>query len=236
MKKFLSVLLAAVMALGCFAVGAFAEETAPEAPELTASGFYVGQRLKAGDEIKSVYDSCESLIVKYYVGVEDRDNVTSEMQATYASEDFKGVVSFRDNIASFTSGELYKGVYYVLGLGGTVSEMETENGKFSTGFDIDPDEDDDVVPEIKIDYKHSKTTLIQYTSLVAWEITSVKDYEKSLTLELKAVYETREPNGFESFLESLYNIWLDYLDWVGDILIKVVPALVEFSAKMLGKK
>ena len=235
MKKFLSVLLAAVMALGCFAVGAFAEE-APEAPELTASGFYVGQRLEAGDKITSAYDKCESLIVKYYVGVEDRDNVTSAMQATYASENFKGVVSFRDNIASFTSGELYKGVYYIRGLGDTVSEMEIENGKYVTGFEVDPDEDDDVVPEFKIDYKHSKTTLIQYTSLVAWEITSVKDYNTSLALELKAVYETREPNGFESFLESLYNIWLDYLDWVGDILIKVLPALVEISAKMLGKK
>ena len=114
--------------------------------------------------------------------------------------------------------------------------MEIENGKYVTGFEVDPDEDDDVVPEFKIDYKHSKTTLIQYTSLVAWEITSVKDYNTSLALELKAVYETREPNGFESFLESLYNIWLDYLDWVGDILIKVLPALVEISAKMLGKK
>jgi len=235
MKKFLSVLLAVVMAFGCFAVGAFAEETTE--PELSASGYYVGQILKAGDQIKSKYTTCESLIVKYYVSTDDRDNVTSELQSLYAADDFKGVVSFRDNVASFTSGELYKGVYTVLGVGDQVGEMETENGKYKAAVEIKPKDEKDEDKEIKlfIDYEYKKTTLLQYTSIVGWEITKIGDYENSLSLELKAVFETREPNGFESFLESLYVKWLEYLDWVGDILIKIIPPMVEFWAKLLGK-
>lgn len=235
MKKLLSVLLAVVMAFGCFAVGAFAEETTE--PTLSASGYYVGQILKAGDQIKSAYTTCESLTVKYYVGTDDRDNVTSELQSLYASDDFKGVVSFRDNVASFTSGDLYKGVYTVLDVGDQVGEMEVENGTFKAAVEIKPKDEKDEDKEIKlsIDYEYTKTTLIQYTSVVGWEITRIGDYENSLTLELKAVFETREPNGFESFLETLYTKWLEYLDWVGDILIKIIPPMVEFWAKLLGK-
>lgn len=72
MKKFLAVLLAVITAFGCLAVGAFAEETTT--PELSPSGYYVGQILKPGDEIKSTYSTCEALLVKYSVGA-DRKSV-----------------------------------------------------------------------------------------------------------------------------------------------------------------
>ena len=234
MKKFLAVLLAVITAFGCLAVGAFAEETTT--PELSPSGYYVGQILKPGDEIKSTYSTCEALLVKYSVGADDRDNVTSEMQSLYASEEFKGVVSFRDNVASFTSGDLYKGVYKVLAVGDTVGEMEVENGKFKAAVELkSDDEDDEKEIELKIDYDYAKTTYYQYTNVVAWEITSVKDFENSLTIELKAVFETREPTGFENFVEGLYVNWLKFLDWLGNILIKTVPPMIELWAKILGK-
>ncbi len=210
MKKFLAILLAVITAFGCLAVGAFAADEGTTGPTLSPSGYYVGQRLKPGDKITSAFTTCDSLMVTYTVGKDDRDNVTSECQSLFAEDTFKGVVSFRDNIASFTSGDLYKGSYTVLGVGDAVTEMEVENGTFKAAVELKykDEKDEDKEVELFVDYEYAKTTLLQYTDITAWEITSLSDTEYEIKMTLQAVFETREPNGFESFLESLYTGWL----------------------------
>ena len=50
------------------------------------------------------------------------------------------------------------------------------------------------------------------------------------------MYETREPNGFEAFVEKLYVNWLKFLDKLGDFLIPIVPKIIHFWARLLGNK
>jgi hypothetical protein len=247
LKKCLSVLLAVLFTVGCMAVCASAADGDVDEPVKTDSGYYVGQILKPGDTITSVYDTCEMLTVSYSVSSEDAENVTSALQKAYASEDFVGVSSFRDNIASFSSGDVYKGVYTVKGVGEEVNEMETESGKYQTALDIynalDSDAQKALDKQLKkkkqefvltIDYDYAKTTYYQYTSITAWEVVYVNETENAITIRLQAVYETREPTGWESFVEQLYSKWRAFLDVLGDILIKLVPQLVSFWAKLLG--
>ena len=245
MKKLLSVLLAVLTVFGCLTIGVFAEDAEPEEPVKTDSGYYVGQRLKAGDTIKSVYETCETLVVAYAVSREDAENVTSALQAEYADPSFAGVVSFRDNIASFTSGELYAGTYTVKGVGDEVDEMEVVNGTYKSATDIfnglTKDEQKALEKKLKkkefalsIDYEYAKTTYYQYTTIAEWEVSYVNETDKAITIRLQAVYETREPNGFESVVEKLYVKWLEFLDKLGDFLIPIVPQIVHYIATLLG--
>lgn len=250
MKKCLSVLLAVLLAAGCMSVGAFAVDGEAEEPVKTDSGYYVGQLLKAGDKITSVHETCEALRVRYSVGAKDAENVTSALQKKYASEEFTGVVSFQDSTASFSTGDVYAGEYTVKDVGDTVGEMETENGTFETALDIYnglTKEDQDALDKqlkkkkqqeftLTIDYEYAKTTYYQYTTITAWEIVYVNETENGLTINLQAVYETREPTGGEAFVEKLYVKWLAFLDVLGDVLIKLTPKLLAFWAKILGNK
>lgn len=242
MKKVLSILLAVLTVIGCFAIGASAVDAEPEEPVKTESGYYVGQRIKPGETITSVNETCEMLAVTYSIGRADAEEVTSALQKQYANPAFVGVVSFRDNIASFSSGDLYKGVYTVKSVGDTVDEMETENGTFKTATDIYNGLDKEVQKKLKsdivlkIDYEHSKTTYYQYTTITEWEVNYVNETANGLTIRLQAVYETREPNGFESFVEKLYVNWLKFLDKLGDFLIPIVPKIIHFWARLLGNK
>lgn len=239
MKKVLAILLAVLSVFGCFTVAASAADA--EEPNKTASGYYVGQILTPGDKITSAYETCETFVFTYSVAKADAENVSSALQSKYADESFVGLVSFRDNIASFTSGDLYAGTYTVKGEGDTVGEMEVKNGEFKSGLDIQSSLPKDEQKKLKkdieltIDYDYAKTTYYQYTNITAWEITSVVDMENSLNIKVKAVYETREPSGFESFVEKMYTNWCIFLDKLGDVLLKVVPKLVAFLAKILGK-
>ncbi len=245
LKKCLSVLLAVLFTVGCMSVCAYAVDGGAEEPVKTDSGYYVGQIIKPGDKITSVHDTCEMLTVVYFVGSKDAENVTSALQKQYASEDFVGLVSFRDNVASFTSGEDYAGVYTVKGVGDEVSEMEVENGKFKDALDIYKDLDKEVQEQLdkkkqevvlSIDYEYAKTTYYQYTTITAWEVFSVNETANALTVRLQAVYETREPTGAESFVEKLYVKWLAFLDVLGNALLKITPKLIAFWAKILGNK
>lgn len=246
MKRFIAILLSLLMLTGCFIMGvsaADAEPVDPEEPEIvkTDSGFYKGQIFAVGDKIKSVHEECDMLTVKYSIGTEDKDHVTSALQKTYADSKFNGVVSFRDTIASFSTGDTYKGEYTIAGVGSTVTEMETKNGEFKSAAEIlsslTTDEQKKLKNGItlKIDYEHDKETLIQYTTLTGWEIVDVMESSTSLEMSLRAIYTTRERSGFENFLEKLYTKWLGFLDKVGDLLIPVVPKVVEFWARLLGK-
>lgn len=247
LKKCLSVLLAVLLAAGCMAVCASAADGDVEEPVKTDSGYFVGQILKPGDQITSVHETCEMLTVGYSVGSKDAENVTSALQKTYASEDFNGVASFRDNIASFTSGDVYAGVYTVKNVGDEVSEMEIETGNYQTALDIynslSSDEQKALDKQLKrkkqefvltIDYDYAKTTYYQYTTITAWEVIFVNETENAITIRLQAVFETREPTGMESFVEQLYTRWRAFLDVLGDILIKLMPQFVAFWAQVLG--
>lgn len=250
LKKTLSVLLAVLLAVGCMAVGAYAADGEVEEPVKTDSGYYVGQILKPGDKITSVHETCETLSVSYAVAAKDAENVLSAQQKAYASEDFKGVVAFRDNIASFTSGDVYGGVYTVKNVGDQVGEMETTNGKFQTALEIYNDLNEDAQKQLDkqlkknkqqefvltIDYEYAKTTYYQYTTIAAWEVIFVNESENAITIRLQAVYETREPTGSEAFVEKLYVKWLAFLDVLGDVLLKITPKLLAFWATILGNK
>ena len=241
MKKVLAVLLAVLSIFSCFAVAVSAADAAQE-PKVSDSGLYVGQIFAPGDTIKSAFpETCESLIVTYTISADDAEHVASKLQGKYADADFYGVISFRDNVASFSSGERFAGVYPVKDIGDEVDEMEITNGKFQSGAEITaalPKEErkklkEDIV--LNIDYAHDKDTLIQYTSLVGWEVVSFTDIKDSIEVKFKAVYETREPNGFENFLEKIYTKWCDFLDMIGDHWIKLVPEIFASVAKILGK-
>lgn len=249
LKKIVSVLLAVLLTVGCLAVCTYAADGEAEEPVKTDSGYYVGQLLKPGDKITSVYETCEMLTVGYSVGGEDVENVTSALQKQYASDKFIGVVSFRDNIASFTSGDVYAGAYTVKTIGDQVAEMETENGKYKTALEIYNDLDTDAQKALdkqlkkknqeftlSIDYEYGKTTYYQYTTLTAWEVIYVNETENAITIRLQAVYETREPAGAEVFVEKLYVKWLAFLDVLGNVLLKTTPKLLAFWARILGNK
>ena len=245
LKKSLSVLLAVLMAVSCMAVCVHAVDGDAEEPVKTDSGYYVGQILKPGDEIKSVHETCEMLTVGYGVSTTDAENVTSALQKEYASEKFIGVVSFRDAIASFTSGETYRGVYTVKGAGSEVDEMEVENGAYKSAIEIYNGLEKEVKEKLEkkkqtvvltIDYDYAKSTYYQYTSLTAWEIVYVNESETAMTIRLQAVFETREPTGGEAFVEKIYVKWLAFLDVLGNILLKITPKLIAFWAKILGNK
>jgi hypothetical protein len=89
---------------------------------------------------------------------------------------------------------------------------------------------------LNIDYTYAKTTYYQYTTVTAWEVVFVNETENGITINLQAVYETREPTGGEAFVEKLYVKWLAFLDVLGNVLIKVTPKLLAFWAKILGNK
>jgi hypothetical protein len=259
LKKVLCILLTVLTVIGCLTVCVSAADgtvedpanptteepavTTPEEPEKSPSGYYVGQILKPGDKVTSFSETCETLVVNYKIGDEDVEQVTSALQKTYAKE-VNGVVVFRDNIASFTSGEFFGGVYTVKGHGDKVDEMETEDG-YKTALDIFNGLDKEVQKKykkqkkeivLKIDYEHSKTTYYQYTTITGWKVTNIEDSENSLRLTLEAVYETREPTKMESFVEKLYVKWLEFLDVLGNLLLKITPKLVSFWAKLLGNR
>ena len=245
LKKSLSVLLAVLLAVSCMAVCTYAADEQPEEPVKTDSGYYVGQIFKPGDKITSVHETCEMLTVNYSVGNKDVENVTSALQKAYASADFVGIVAFRDSAASFTSGDDYAGVYTVKGAGDEVNEMETENGKYKTALDIYNGLDKEVREKLEkkkqtitlaIDYEYAKTTYYQYTSIGAWEVTYVNETVDAITISLQAVFETREPTGSEAFVEKVYVKWCAFLDLLGNVLLKIVPKLVAFWAKILGNK
>lgn len=245
LKKVLCVLLAVLMAAGCMAVCASAVDGEAEEPTKTDSGYYVGQIIKPGDKITSVHETCETLTVSYSVNSADAENVTSALQKAYASEEFVGVVSFRDIAASFTSGDVYSGVYTVKGEGSEVDEMEVENGSYKSALEIYNGLDKEVKEKLEkkkqtvvlaIDYDYAKTTYYQYTSITSWKVVFVTESETALTISLQAVYETREPTGKEAFVEKLYSKWLAFLDVLGNILLKTTPALIAFWAKILGNK
>lgn len=246
LKKSLSVLLAVLFTIGCMTVGAYAVDGEVEEPVKTDSGYYVGQIIKPGDTITSVHETCEMLTVGYCVSTQDAENVTSALQKEYANENFKGVSAFRDNVASFSSGDVYKGVYTVKSVGDEVSEMETENGKFQTALDIynglSSDEQKALDKQLKrkkqdfvlkIDYEYAKTTYYQYTTVTAWKVVSVTESENAIAIRLEAVFETREPTGMESFVEQLYTKWRAFLDMLGDVLIKLVPQFIAEWAEIL---
>ncbi|MBQ7541729.1 MAG: hypothetical protein IJT44_05505 [Clostridia bacterium] len=246
MKKLLSVLMAALFVFGCLSVGVFAVDGEAEEPVKTDSGYYVGQRIKAGDTIKSVHDTCESLMVVYAVSADDAENVSSALQTQFADPSFVGVVTFRDNIASFTSGDLYAGTYTVKGIGDEVDEMEITNGTYKTATDIygslTKEEKEALDKKLKkqtfaltVDYDYAKTTYYQYTTVTEWEVSYVNETEKALSFRLTAVYETREPNGFETVVEKVYVKWLEFLDKLGDFLLPIVPQIVHYIATLLGK-
>lgn len=245
LKKSLSVLLAVLMMIGCMAVCTSAVDGDAEEPVKTDSGYYVGQILKPGDKITSVHETCETLTVGYSVSSADAENVTSALQKQYASESFVGVISFRDPIASFSSGEDYAGVYTVKAPGDEVTEMEVENGTFKTALDIynglTKDEQKALEKKkqeivVSIDYEYAKTTYYQYTTITAWKVVFVNESENALTISLQAVYETREPTGGEVFVEKIYVKWLAFLDVLGNALLKITPKLLAFWAKILGNK
>ena len=250
LKKCLSVLLAVLLTAGCMAVCTYAVDGEAEEPVKTDSGYYVGQRIAPGDKITSVYETCDALSVTYSIGKQDVENVTSAQQKAYAGEEFNGVVSFRDNIASFTTGDVYAGEYTVKNVGDEVSEMEVENGTFKNALEIYNDLDEDAQKALDkqlkkkkqqefvltIDYTYAKTTYYQYTSITAWEVVYVAETENAITIRLQAVYETREPTGSEVFVEKLYVKWLAFLDVLGNVLLKVTPKMLAFWALLLGNK
>ncbi len=249
LKKSLSVLLAVLMALSCMAVCVSAVDGEAEEPQKTDSGYYVGQILKPGDKITSVHETCEMLTVAYGVSTTDAENVTSALQKQFASEEFVGVVSFRDSIASFTSGEA-AGSYTVKAAGAEMDEMEVENGKYKSALEIynglTKDEQKELDKQLKkkkqselvltMDYEYAKTTYYQYTTITGWEITYVNESETAITVRLQAVYETREPTGSENFVEKIYVKWLAFLDVLGNLLLKTTPKMLAFWAKLLGNK
>lgn len=238
MKKVIAILLAVLSVFSCFAISASAAEG--EEPELTPSQYYIGQILYPGDTITSAFDTCESLVFTYTVDAEEAENVTSAQQGKFAGEEFKALTSFRDNLASFTSGKL-EGVYTVLGAGDVVGEMEVGYGKFLSGAEIlgqmSSEEAEKYKGEItlSIDFDYNRTTYYQYTNIVAWEIVSIVDNANALNIKVKAVFETSEPTGWQNFVEGVYVRWTAMLDKLGDMLLKVVPALLAFWAKILGK-
>lgn len=239
MKKVLAIMLAVLSVFGCLTLAASAVDGEPET---TASGYYVGQILTPGETITSYSETCESLIFAYTVDEEDAPNVSSALQAKYAADTFVGLVTFRDNIASFTSGELYGGVYTVKAPGEAVVEMEVANGSFKSAEEIMGGLSKEEVEkmknplEIKIDYDYAKTTYYQYNNITAWEIVAVRDLENSLTITVKAVFEMSEPTGWQSFVEMNYANWLKFLDVIGNVLLKIVPAVLAFWARLLGNK
>lgn len=249
LKKSLSVLLAVLTAVSCMVICASAADGGAEEPVKTDSGYYVGQIIKPGDKITSVHETCETLTVSYSVSSTDAENVTSALQKKYASENYIGVVSFRDVIASFTSGETYAGVYTVKDKGDEVDEMEVDNGSYKSALDIynglTKDEQKALDKQLKkqkqefalsIDYEYAKATYYQYTTITSWKVVFVNETENALTISLQAVYETREPTGGEAFVEKLYSKWLAFLDVLGNVLLKTTPKLLAFWAKILGNK
>lgn len=245
LKKSLSVFLAVLFAVSCMAICTSAADGEVEEPVKTDSGYYVGQILKPGDKITSVHETCEMLSVDYSVAGKDAENVTSALQKKYASKDFIGLVSFHDSIASFTSGDVYAGVYTVKNVGDTVNEMETKNGEYSTALDIynslTKDEQKQLDKkkqkiELTIDYEYAKATYYQYTTITSWEVIYVNETENEITIRLQAVFETREPTGGETFVEKIYVKWCAFLDVLGNALLKIVPKLIAFWARILGNK
>lgn len=241
LKKSLSILLAVLFAAGCLTVCAGAVDA--DEPVKTDSGYYVGQIIKPGDKITSVHETCEMLTVGYSVGSADAENVSSALQKAYASEAFVGLVSFRDSIASFSSGEEYAGTYTVKGPGEEVNEMETENGVYKTASDIYNALDKEVREKMEkrkkeivltIDFDYAKTTYYQYTTITEWEVVYVSESDNSLNVRLQAVFETREPNEKEAVVEKIYSAWQAFLDMLGDTLLQIVPKVIAFFAEFLG--
>ena len=241
MKKVIALTLAVLTAFSCLAVCASAADG--DAPQTTPSGFYVGQQIKPGDELKSAFENCSTFIMVYSVDTADAENVTSAWQKKFCDDTITGVTTFRDNIASFSADETYKGVYTVKGQGDVVGEIETGYRVYQSATDIYTSMKEDELKAIgirkefnlTIDYEYAYTTYNQYTFITAWEITKVQDTESELSIRVKAVFETREPTKWEAFQEKMYDHWMAFLDKIGDVLLKIVPKMMAFWAKVLGK-
>lgn len=242
MKKTIALFLAVLAVCSCFTFCTFAEDA--EEPQKTPSGLYVGQQLIPGETtIRSYYDTCTSIVVYYGVDKADADNVTSALQAKFANDTVKGVARFRDMIASTDTDVTFSDGYTIKGDGDIVDALETDYNDFRTSDEIRGSYSEDELKalriqdglDIKIDYDYAHTTYNQYTSIGAWEITSVQDGESTLEIRVKAVFQTREPNEKEQTQEKLYTMWLNFLDKIGDVLLKIVPAIVSTISKLLGK-
>ena len=241
MKKSIALLLAVLAAFSCFMISASAVDG--DAPNTTPSGYYIGQQIKPGDKLTSVFETCSTFAIIYSVDVADAENVTSEWQKKFCDDTITGVATFRDSILSFAEDETYQGVYTVKGQGDVVSELETSYRTYKSATDIYTSLKEDERKAMRIrkefdltlDYDYAHTTRNQYTTITAWEIVSVQDDEETLSLRVKAVFETREPTGYEAFQEKNYERWMAFLDKIGDVMLKVLPKIMAFWAKVLGK-
>lgn len=241
MKKTIALLLTVLTVMGC-AFCAFAADGDATEPAASPSGYTDGQILKVGDEIRSSFEECGSLTVIYSVSAEDAESVTSAWQAKFSDESIRGVASFRD--IAYKASEDFKGFLTVKGSGDTVAELEVANGEFKSATNIYTSLSKDELKALgirkqftlTIDYDYAHTTKNQYTTVNSWKIVSIRDDETALELQLEAVFETREPTSFESFQEKLFNAWNAFLDKIGDRLLIIVPKLIAFLARILGKK
>ena len=241
MKKVIALFLAVLAAFSCCMLSASAAEG--DAPNTTPSGFYVGQKLTPGTQVKSAFESCSTFTIIYSVDTADAENVTSEWQKKFCDDSITGVATFRDSILSFDTDEAYKGVYTIKGQGDVVGELETKYRTYQSAVEIFTSTDEDTLKamrirkqfDLTIDYDYAHTTYNQYTFITAWEVVSVQDSENAISLRVKAVFETREPTDFEAFQEKTHENWMKFLDKIGDVLLKIVPKIVAFWAKVLGK-
>lgn len=238
MKKTIALLMSVLFVMGCvFCVSA----ADAEEPQKTPSGYYVGQKLEIGSEIKSSFEDCGTLSVTYTVAAADAEFVTSALQKKFSDPSLPGVASFRD--VADKSSEDFSGKLTVKGGGDKVDQLEIKLREFQSATAIYTSMSEDERKEkrirkefdLTIDYDYAHTTYNQYTSIAAWEIVSIRDDESALEIRVKAVFETREPNGFESFQEKMYDAWKAFLDKLGDALLKIVPKIIAFWARVLGK-
>ena len=240
MKKVIALLLAVLAVCGCM-VSAFAAEG--DAPATTPSGYYVGQQIKPGEQLKSSFETCSNFLIVYSVDVADAENVTSDWQKKFSDDTITGIATFRDSILSFSEDENYKGVYTVKGQGDVVGELETSYRTYKSAVEIYTSMNEDELKamrirkqfDLTIDYDYAHTTRNQYTTVTAWEVVSVQDNEETLSFRVKAVFETREPTSYEAFQEKVHTRWMAFLDKIGDLLLKIVPKMFAFWAKVLGK-
>lgn len=242
MKKVIALFLAVLAAFSCCMISASAAADAEE-PNKTPSGFYVGQQIKPGEVLKSSFEECNTFTIVYSVDAADAENVTSDWQKKFCDDTITGVATFRDSILSFDTDEAYMGAYTLKGQGDVVGELETSYRTYKSAVEIYTSMDEDTLKamrirkqfDLTIDYDYAYTTYNQYTTITAWEIVSVQDDASALSLRVKAVFETREPTSFEAFQEKVHDRWMAFLDKIGDVLLKVIPKIFAFWAKVLGK-
>ncbi|MCR5484835.1 MAG: hypothetical protein K6F09_04510 [Clostridiales bacterium] len=227
MKKIISVFLAALVVLGCFAVSAAAEEEVPQQVE-------VGQEIPVGGTIATTKNAA-MCVVTYTIAEDDIPNVTSEFGNTYAPD--YPMTQFRDQLSGFSTGDK-KGVYTVLGQGSKVMLMLTNEG-FQSASDLKTSEGESAdVSEINIDYDYNRTTYYQYTTITGWKVAAVNtDDEKTLDVTLEAIWTTREMTKKEAAREKLHAAYVSfrtkYYDFIGNSLLFFLPKIFSVWAKVL---